>query len=134
MFVSLLIVTFLVAFGVSFIVERVFNRQIGAILTRIVSEELSTAWHRYIRFAIYVVGISGGVRIWALEKYITPSAEESQALVLNTERWILEVYRTIIATLQSVAWTLLVFFLFALLAYVVVRAVEMKHMKEKTEG
>jgi hypothetical protein len=40
---------------------------------------------------------------------------------LTTERWILEVYRTLIGTLQSVAWMLLVFFVFALIAYVVVR-------------
>lgn len=133
MFITLLIVTFFIALGVSFIVERVFNRHIGIILARIVSEELSTAWHRYIRFAIYVVGISGGVRVWELEKYITPPADATQALVLNAERWILEVYRTVIATLQSVAWMLLVFFLFALIAYVVVRAMELKH-KTKQEN
>ena len=40
---------------------------------------------------------------------------------LTTERWVLEVYRTLIGTLQTTAWMLLVFFLFALIAYVVVR-------------
>ena len=41
MFVTLLIVTFIVALGVSFIIERIFNKQIGVNLIRIVSEELS---------------------------------------------------------------------------------------------
>lgn len=134
MFITLLIVTFLVALAVSFVVERVFCRHIGTILNRIISEELSAAWHRYIRFAIYVVGISGGVRIWELEKYITPSTDIKQVLLLNADRWVLEVYRTVIATLQSVAGALLVFFLFALLSYVVVRAVEMRFTHREAGG
>jgi flagellar biosynthesis/type III secretory pathway M-ring protein FliF/YscJ len=36
----------------------------------------------------------------------------------------LEIYRTIIGTLQSNAWILLLFFLFALIAYVIVRGME----------
>ena len=103
-----------------------FNRPIGAILDRIVAEELSSAWQKHIKFAIYVVGVSGGVRIWDLEKYITPRPEDTEVIVLNTERWTLEVYRTLIGTLQSIAWMLLVFFVFALVAYVVVRGFELK--------
>ncbi|HCL28536.1 MAG TPA: hypothetical protein DIC52_08885 [Candidatus Latescibacteria bacterium] len=45
----------------------------------------------------------------------------AKVIELTTERWILEVYRTLIGTLQSIAWMLLVFFVFALIAYVVVR-------------
>jgi hypothetical protein len=40
-------------------------------------------------------------------------------LTFYFDRWVLEVYRPVIGTLQSVAWMLLVFFLLALLAYVV---------------
>jgi hypothetical protein len=68
--------------------------------------EIAAAWQRYMTFAIYVVGISGGVRIWELEKYITARKEEPP-LVLNMDRWVLELYRTIIETLQSTAWLLL---------------------------
>jgi hypothetical protein len=75
-------------------------------------------------FAMLVVGVSGGVRVWDLEKYITPRPEEVSAITLNGERWILEVYRTVIGTLQSEAWLLLVFFVFALIAYVVTRGLE----------
>ncbi len=38
----------------------------------------------------------------------------------------MELYRTIIGTLQGIAWMLLVFFVFALVAYVIVRAFELK--------
>ncbi|KPJ52509.1 hypothetical protein AMJ39_07665 [candidate division TA06 bacterium DG_24] len=126
MFAVLLVVTFVIAVLVSFVVVRLFEKPIRAILGRIVSEELSKAWERYLKFAIYVVGVSGGVRVWELEKYITPQGEETEPIVLNAARWTLEVYRTIIGTLQSVAWMLLVFFLFALIAYVIVRGREHK--------
>ena len=127
MFIVLLIVTLAIALAVSYFVTKLFDRPIATILARIVAEELSTAWQRYIIFAIYVVGISGGVRIWELEKYITPRGKDAEPIVLNGDRWILEVYRTIIETLQSIAWMLLVFFVFALVAYVVMRGFELRH-------
>jgi hypothetical protein len=129
MVLSLLVVTLAIAATVSFVVARIFDKSIGSILARIVSSELSSAWQKYLRFAIYVVGISGGVRIWDLEKYISPQDKDAQPLVLTGERWMLEIYRTLIETLQSIAWMLLVFFLFALIAYVVVRAFELKHSR-----
>jgi hypothetical protein len=98
-----------------------------AILTRIIGEDLRAAWQRYIAFAIYVVGISGGVRIWDLEKYIIPHTAGGEPIVLNSDRWTLQVYRTIIQTLQSIAWMLLVFFVFALIAYVIIRVFEFMH-------
>jgi hypothetical protein len=128
MFITLLITTFVIAFVVSTIVVLLFARPISKILDRIISDQISRAWSKYLKFAIYVTGISSGVRIWNLEKYITkPHYEGSEIVRLTTERWVLEVYRTIIGTLQGVAWMLLVFFVFALVAYVIVRAFEMKH-------
>lgn len=131
MFLTLLVVTFFIAALVSFIVARLFDRSLRQILGRLVAEDLSSAWHRYIVFAIYVVGISGGVRIWSLEQYIMPRERNAAPLVLNADRWTLEVYRTIIGTLQSVAWMLLVFFAFALIAYVVVRGLELRHARRR---
>ena len=129
MFITLLVVTFVIALVVSALVALLFKKPITTILDRIVAEDISGAWSRYLAFAIFVVGVSGGVRVWDLEKYITPRPEEAQAIVLNAERWTLEIYRTIIGTLQSVAWLLLVFFVFALIAYVIVRGLEWRHGK-----
>ena len=133
MFLVLLIVTFLVAIGVSFLVVRLFAGPIDGILKRIVADDISFAWLKYMKFAIYVVGISKGVRVWELERYITParSDEKAQILQLTEERWVLEIYRTIIETLQGIAWMLLVFFGFALIAYVIVRVFEVKHRSDK---
>jgi hypothetical protein len=129
MFLTLLLVTFLIAIATSALVASLFSRPIKKILDRLVSEDLGATWRRYLLFAIYVVGISGGVRVWDLERYITPRTKEDVPIVLNSDRWILEVYKTVIGTLQSAAWMLLVFFLFALVAYVVVRGFELKHTK-----
>jgi hypothetical protein len=127
---TLLIVTFSIAAGVSFVVVKLFDRPIGTILARIVGEDLSTAWRRYLVFAMYVVGVSGGVRVWELEKYITARVKDMPPVELNADRWTLEVYRTVIETLQSIAWMLLVFFVFALVAYVLIRGFELR--RERT--
>ncbi|HYH46643.1 MAG TPA: hypothetical protein VEG34_13240 [Thermoanaerobaculia bacterium] len=124
MFLTLLAVTFTVSLLVAAGVVRLFDRPVAEILQRVVTGPLSAAWHRYIKFALLVVAVGGGVRIWELERYISPRNKDEPVLVLNAERWVLEVYRTIIATLQSAAWMLLVVFLVALVAYVVVRGFE----------
>jgi hypothetical protein len=123
MFVALLVVTFILAAVTATGVALLFSRPVNKILGRLVSEQLAPIWRRYILFAIYVVGISGGVRVWDVERYITPD-KEGKLLVLNSDRWVIEIYKTIIGTLQSVAWMLLIFFLFALVAYVVLRGFE----------
>jgi ABC-type transport system involved in multi-copper enzyme maturation permease subunit len=140
MFFSLLLVTFLLAFIVAFIVVRLFDKPVGLILQRIIGDEISAAWNKYIKFAAFVVAISGGVRIYELERYITPQSAprtpdgEAVPLMLNAERWTLEIYRTVIETLQSVAWMYLVVFVVALIAYVIVRGFELRHKKSTSVG
>ena len=126
MFILLLVVNFLLAFLVCFIVAVIFKSPINKILQRLVADEIYSIWTKYIIFATYVVGISGGVRVWDLEKYISPQGEGQKILDLNMDRWVLEIYRTVIGTLQSVAWMLLLFFIFALIAYVIVRGMELR--------
>jgi hypothetical protein len=133
-FIVLLAVTFAIAVATSLGVVRLFRAPIGAILERVVSAELRPAWHRYLDFAVVVVGVSGGVRIWELEKYITQRTKDMEPLVLNADRWVLEVYRTLIGTLQSTAWLLLVFFVAALVAYVIVRGFELRRQGEAARG
>ena len=134
MIFTLLAVTLLTAVAVSFAVAMIFRRSLKTILNRILGPELVVAWYRYITFAIYVVGVSGGVRIWELEKYITPRSPDEGMIVLTRERWLLELYRTVIATLQSTAWMLLVVFAVALIAVVIVRGQELKHGRGAPDG
>src|SRR5699024_5614155 len=90
MFFSLLITTFLIATITSILVVRVFSRPVRTILERIINDSISAAWHRYITFAAFVVGISGGVRIYSLERYIHPhmvveGSNEGAILALTAE-------------------------------------------------
>lgn len=135
MFYALLLVTFVVAAGVSWVTVRIFSRPADVILKRIIQDEIYRSWLTYLKFALYVVGISAGVRIHQLEQYISPRdwKNEGNVLALNSERWTLEVYRTIIETLQGVAWVLLVYFVVALIAFVLVRIVEVWR-KPKVKG
>jgi uncharacterized membrane protein YcfT len=114
---------------VASIVVFIFNKPIDGILKRIVPAELSYAWTRYLRFAIYVVGIGAGVRVWDLEKYLIVQEPYREIVQLTSDRWMLEIYQTIIGTLQSAAMVLLVFFVFALLAVVIVRIFEARATK-----
>jgi len=132
-FITLLAVTFVISAAVSSIVVRIFGKPIDGILQRIIADPISQAWVKYVKFAIYVVGISSGVRIFELERYITPGQfKDAQVLVLTRDRWVLEVYRTIIESLQGIAWLLLVFFAVALVAFVIVRVFELR--KTKSSG
>lgn len=125
MFITLLAVTFFISLGVSALAVYFFRRPIEAILKRILQDEISSAWSRYLYFAIFVVGVSSGVRIWELEKYITQRVLSDMPVPeLNRDRWVLEVYRTIIESMQGLAWLLLAFFVIALIAFVIVRIAE----------
>ena len=130
MFITLLAITFVISAAVSGIVVGIFAKPIDGMLQRIISDPISHAWVKYIKFAMYVVGISSGVRILELERYISPGQyKDAQILELTRDRWVLEVYRTVVETLQGIAWLLLVFFTVALVAFVIVRMFELKRPK-----
>jgi len=132
MFLTLLLVTFVVSLLVAIGVARMFAKPIDSILQRIIADEISAAWSRYMTFAILVVGVSAGVRIYELERYISPARfdKDAKVLELTQDRWILELYRTVIEALQGIAWLLLVFFVVALVAYVIVRIAETRSQRD----
>ena len=130
MFLLLLLATFVVALAVSFAVMWLFTKPIDSVLRRIIADEISAAWSKYMKFAILVVGVSSGVPLPDLEKYVSSTLggrEVQTGPSLTFDRWIFELYRAAIETLQGVAWMLLVFFVFALIAYVIVRIGEMRN-------
>ena len=119
MFYLLLLTTLFVALLSSFLVFKFFRNAIKGVLELIVPQELTKAWLKYLRFAIYIVGVSSGVRVWEIERYMPGQGDGRETLVLTNQRWVLEVYRALIEALQSISTLLLVFFIFALLAYVI---------------
>jgi|SRR5579859_802757 len=124
MFLLLLFATFAVALGVSFAVMWLFTKPIDSVLRRIITDEISAAWSKYMKFAILVVGVSSGVPVHDIERFVSATLggrEVQSAASLGFDRWVFELYRAAIETLQGIAWMLLVFFAFALIAYVIVR-------------
>ncbi len=85
-----------------------------------------------LKFAIYVIGIGVGVRVWSFEKYLTPQEPYKEIVQLTSDRWMLEIYETVIVTLQGTVMLLLVFFVFALIALVIVRASELRRTKTES--
>jgi len=124
MFLTLLPATLAVSLLTCWIVVRLFSNSLGMILNRIIRDEIAAGWKRYIQFALYVVGIGSGVQLWKLERYVegwAPKGSGDVTPVLNSEAWVLEIYRVVIGSLQGIAWALLLFFLVSLIAFVVVR-------------
>ncbi|GGY10059.1 hypothetical protein [Paludibacterium paludis] len=132
MFYVLLLATLFVSLAVSYAVTRFFDKTVKKLLVRLVGDELSGAWSQYLQFAVMVVGVSGGVRLWELEKYVSTKGE-SGPMELNGMRWTLEVYRTMIETLQSVAWVMLMFFLCAMIGFVLMRTLEARRAKHEDD-
>ncbi len=124
MFVSLLISSLLLSAAVCIVINLIFRKTVHGLLQRTVPEDLAAAFQRYLQFAIYVIGIGGGVRFYQIERYVYPSDPDKNGkitqIVLNSDRWTLEMVRTVIETLQSIAWLLFLFFLIMLIAYLIV--------------
>jgi preprotein translocase subunit SecG len=66
--------------------------------------------------------VSGGVNMWEIQKYLQNGRE--QVMELNGPRWTMEIYRTAMDTLSQISWVMLLFFLCAMVAYVIMRVAE----------
>src|SRR5690606_3760608 len=106
-FYALFFVQLGVALAASLAAAVLFDRATGAVFVRAFGEEVGRGWRWLVRFAVLVVGVSSGVRLYELERY----AEEGRAPRLNGAEWLLEVYRAAVGALESVVWALLLFFL-----------------------
>lgn len=130
MVIALFLTTFVVALATALLVVWLFTKPIDAILRRIAPAEISRAWTRYLQFAIVVIGVGGGVRVWDFEKYMIVMDPYRSVVELTANRWVLELYATVIGTLQSTTMVLLVFFVFALIAVVIARIFESRGPKQ----
>ena len=130
MFFALLFLTLGVSLLTSGVVVLLFKRPIRQILDRVIGEGIAAGWHRFLLFAVFVVGVSSGVQIWKLEQYVHPErmSPAGPGLTLDAASLGLEVYRTMIQTLQGVAWALLVFFVAALIAFAILNRGERRNV------
>ncbi len=116
----LLLFSLLVSLLAGMIVHLIFKKPLQNILKGLFPEEIYEGWYRYIIFAIYIVGISSGVKIWKINEYIENAAE------LTKTKFFISIYDSLIQAFMGTVWLLFVFFMFTMIAYVIVRLVERK--------
>jgi len=119
MFIALFAASFLLALVLSATIAWLSQEAMDTILRRfVVDPVVRRGFEKYIRFAIVVVGISGGTRVKPLQEYISAAEWNKPALqaALTQEFWTLELYRTVMGTLEGVAGLLLLCIFLALMA------------------
>jgi hypothetical protein len=136
MFVALFVASFVLALALSITIAWISREAIDSVLRRFVTDRAVRAgFEKYIRFAIVVVGISGGTRVRVLQEYLAASDLNKAAMAaqLTQEFWALEIYRTVVGTLEGIAGLLLVCIFLALIAPVVVRMLKLEPVKPGEE-
>jgi hypothetical protein len=136
MFVALFAASFVLALALSITVAWISREAVDGILRRFVGDRAVRAgFEKYIRFAIVIAGVSGGTRVRVLQEYLAASELNKAAMAaqLTQEFWALEIYRTIIGTLEGIAVLLLVCIFLALIAPVVVRMLGLEPLKAHEE-
>lgn len=130
MFISLLLTLLVIALFLTSIVVAGFRRPIAGIFNRLIGESMSDAWVRFLTFALYVVGISSAVRSYRLDKFVAKQFKDAVLTELNLNTWILEIYESVRSVLGGLAWSLMSFFTIALIAFIIVRAFELKRSEK----
>src|SRR2546429_2132451 len=137
MFIALFAASFVLALVLSATLAWLSREAMDAILRRfVVDPVVRGGFEKYIRFAIVVVGISGGTRVKALQEYISAADYNKAALqaALTQEFWTLELYRTVMGTLEAVAGLLLLCIFLALIAPAVLRLLKVEPLKTAGEA
>ncbi|MDE0301124.1 MAG: hypothetical protein OXN17_21045 [Candidatus Poribacteria bacterium] len=131
MFPALLIVPPIVAAIISFCVVKVFEKPIAAILSRIIKDEVSRFFIKYVKLATYLVGISRGIRIFQLYEDMRKLNADNQDFDWIDILWMSGIYGTIIGTLQAIVHIYLWLFLLLSLLYIMVKVLESLEAKLK---
>lgn len=136
MFVALFGASFLLALVLSVTIAWLSREAIDTILRRFVAGSVvRRGFEKYIRFAIVVVGISGGTQVKPLQEFISASQYNKAALqaALTQEFWAMELYRTVMGTLEGTAGLLLICIFLALIAPAVLRMLKVEPLKPAAE-
>jgi hypothetical protein len=133
MFIALFGASFVLALVLSATIAWLSREALDTILRRfVVDPVVRSGFEKYIRFAIVVVGISSGTRVKPLQEYISAAEWNKPALqaALTQEFWTLELYRTVMGTLEGVAGLLLLCIFLALMAPAVLRMLKVEPPKK----
>lgn len=123
MIVTLFVVSFLLALGVSYGVSKLCRDHVEAIANRFLAKNISAGTAKYLQFAIILVGISNGTRVRLLEDYMSAPAWSKPELAaqLTQELWAIALYHTLVDALLGIAWLLVAFALIAMFVVIAIR-------------
>jgi hypothetical protein len=129
--IAMLIVVFLSAILVSAGVVVAFSVPIDGALSQVLSPEMASPWSRFVKFALFVASLTGGLRLHEITALsaLGPSAAGNISVTLS--ECLIEVFKTVTGCLGMSAWTLLAFFCATLAAYAVVEGYE--HYKSESK-
>jgi hypothetical protein len=126
MFITLLVVTLILAAGIAFLGLRFFRPPLRGILHRIVGADAAEHWYRFAVFALYITSVGHGVQVYRLDRYIQQVHRDAIIPPLSVDAWVYEIYQVIERTLEGLAWGAMTIFIIGLLAIVVLRAFEIR--------
>ncbi|MDE0299142.1 MAG: hypothetical protein OXN17_10950 [Candidatus Poribacteria bacterium] len=122
-------VAFISAGLVSFCVASVCEKPLSNLMRRIIRNETSSAFTRYVRFVTYLVGISHGVNVNPLSSELAAHILERISIdrVSNYPEWWMwmsSIQTVILQPLIAIAYMYLALFVLGLIAYIIVRVRE----------
>ena len=126
------LVSFVTAGSVSFCVVSVCEAPLSILMRRIIQNETSRRFTRYVRYATYLVGISHGVTVDPLGFELRAHIFKHDFIhhVSNYPEWwvwliwILTIIMQSLTAIASMYLVFLVFFIFGLIAYITVKVGE----------
>jgi hypothetical protein len=123
MFVVLFLATFLLALAISATIAWASKEPIESILRHFVAPHLSAAFAKYFQLALVLVGVTAGTRVRALQDYISAPEYNKRDLLaqLTQEFWVMELYRTVVSTIEGILWLVFLFALIVLGVVIIIR-------------
>lgn len=122
-------VAFITAGLVSFCVASVCEKPLSILMRRIIQNETSSTFTRYVRYATYLVGISHGVNVNPLSSELAMHILERISIdrVSNYPEWWLwmsSIQTVIMQSLIAIAFMYLALFVLGLIAYITLKVRE----------
>lgn len=101
----ILTAAFLASATVAAAVTAAFSGAIDGVLGRVLTGELSQAWSRCAKFAVFTASFTSGLRVKELSEFISV-----RMAPVGGGEGLLEVFKSVAAALSAASWGLLVFF------------------------
>jgi hypothetical protein len=129
MFVTLLVVSLILAAFLALVVLRFLRSSLRGILNRVVGTDSADHWYRFALFALYITSVGHGVEAYHLDRYIQKLHKDDFIATLSLDTWVYELYEVVERTLTALACGVVTIFIIALVCLVVLRIFEMRQSR-----